>query len=107
MRRFVLFLARTVFHCTRDEALDRLSAYDIAEWQAEYKLAPWGEFREDVQSAVVAHTMARIWTKQPGNLMDYVIPFGREPESDGNRELQKFKAFCALSGIKITRKAAD
>ncbi len=35
MRRLLLFLARTVFHCHPDALAEQLSMADLLEWQAE------------------------------------------------------------------------
>jgi hypothetical protein len=78
--------------------LDRLSSAEIALWQAEYCIEPWGDFRQDIQAAIVAQTMARFWGKHPGALRDYMIPFGKL-DTEQISESQKFKQFCQMRGM--------
>jgi hypothetical protein len=51
LRRWLLFLARTVFHRPVSELIGSLTADDLLEWQAEFALDPWGEFRAEVAAA--------------------------------------------------------
>ncbi len=52
----MLFIARTWFHCSANEVLQRVTPLEILEMQAEFNLGPWGEERADVAAATIAQT---------------------------------------------------
>lgn len=56
--------------------------------------------RHDLQAAIIALTMARLWSKQPGKLQDYVLHFGSQRVSSVR---QQFMAMCAFRGIKVSK----
>ncbi|ELA08733.1 hypothetical protein MOMA_09246 [Moraxella macacae 0408225] len=65
-----------------------LSVHEFAEWQAYDRLDPFGGYRGDIQSALVAHAIAG------GKLSDYII-IDPNPMTDDERkahELEQQKA---------------
>jgi hypothetical protein len=52
-------LARTLGR-TLQELAESITAEEYALWWAEYRRSPWGELRSDVQSGIVAATVANV-----------------------------------------------
>lgn len=53
---------------------------EFVDWQAYYRLEPFGEWRADVRSGIVASTMANIWRGKNGRRMsakDFMPEFGQ------------------------------
>ncbi|WP_425456668.1 phage tail assembly protein T [Aliikangiella marina] len=81
MRRFLFFLARTVFHCPVSDFEHRLSSSELNEWIAYYNLERWGLDREDYRSeqlcAVIANTV-RTREMKPFRPQDFAIRRGKK-----------------------------
>lgn len=61
-----------------------MSALEFAEWQAYYRLEPFGEERADLRSAIVAKTIADVNTPRGSpraELADFMPVFDREPQT--------------------------
>lgn len=60
------------------EAKDRVTASELAEWQAFYAVEPFGDVRADLRSAIVAHTMGSAFSDSDTNLTldDFMPEFG-------------------------------
>lgn len=86
----MLFLARTVLKSTYREALERFNRdpAEIALWQAEYDLSPWGEFRSDIQSAYVCATTASAAGAKDVKLTDFIHRFDAEQEPQTVEQMQ-------------------
>lgn len=37
-----------------------LSSYEVALWEAEFRLSPWDEFRGDLRAGLIAATLANV-----------------------------------------------
>jgi hypothetical protein len=49
-----------VFHSSVREMLARVGSDELTEWEAAYRLDPWGEARTDRQAGVVAATIINV-----------------------------------------------
>jgi hypothetical protein len=77
MFRLALALGRTVA-----ELQQTLSAAELVEWLAFYRIDPWGGYRADLGAAMVASTLANVHrtaSSQPFTPDDF-IPYARHPE---------------------------
>jgi hypothetical protein len=66
-----------------------MSALDMAEWEALYKIEPWGPERGDMQAGIVARAVAAHGYARPSKLPgigDYVLRFGRNEETAAHRD---------------------
>jgi len=59
VRRFAFRLALAL-GCTVRELLARLTAAELAEWQAFYRLEPWGDVRADLRAGHIAAMVANV-----------------------------------------------
>jgi hypothetical protein len=57
-----------------DELLAELPAATFLEWQAAYRLQPFGPWRDGLNAAIVARAMVG------GKLRDHMPRFGRDPD---------------------------
>ena len=60
------------------QLLETMDAHELAEWMAYDKLEPFGEVRADIRAAIIAHTIASVWTKHPPELEAF-LPFVEKP----------------------------
>lgn len=85
-----------------DAMLDRMSARDVAEWQAYATLDPFGEERADFRAAIIACTVASAMGAKrckPSDFMPLLDKQPAEPQSE-ERMWQTCKAFAAAFGGK-------
>ena len=63
------------------ELLERIDSHELAEWQAYYKLEPWGEERADQRMAQLTVIVANYLRGdgQPFDLYDF-MPYTERPE---------------------------
>lgn len=69
--------------CTVAELLDRVSSEELAEWQAYYKLEPFGPMVSHVMVAQLTQLMANVnrqRNSEPYKLADF-LPVKKEPVS--------------------------
>lgn len=73
-----------------------LSAYEVALWHAEFCRSPWDEYRADVQSGIIAATIANVnrdkHTKPfaPADFMPYLEKDAPVPGKDDYDSLTEF-----------------
>lgn len=69
------------------ELLRSISSAELAAWQAFYNIEPFGPTRGDLQSAIVAQSIA-------GGRVQQYMPFERDPMESPNvrRDLARFQA---------------
>ncbi len=95
-------LARTVFHSSVSEMLERVTAEELTELEAEYSLEPWGEIRSDIQGAIVACTVASTWSGKGSKpkVEDFMPKFDTaEPEPMTHEEaVEHLRLMNALMG---------
>jgi hypothetical protein len=78
---------------TVSELLSSLDSQELTEWMAYYQIAPFGEFRRDLQAGVIASTSANIHrgeNTKPYLPSDFLL-FPDKPERDHDemeRELE-------------------
>lgn len=58
------------------EMLRRMSASEICEWAAYFGIEPWGSVREDARTALIASTMANLWSKRRYKVEDFMPKYG-------------------------------
>ena len=78
-------LGMSLRRCMRE-----VDAREFREWQAEYRIEPWGDVREDLRSGVVASTIANVNRRrgsQPFKATDFCLEFGPPPPKT-TRQLQ-------------------
>lgn len=66
------------------EAQERVTAREFAEWQAYYRLEPFGEYRADYRMGVLAAITANLWKEkgeEPTRPEDFLPRFGRAAEA--------------------------
>jgi hypothetical protein len=68
---------------TVDELLHRISSRELAEWQAYFRLEPFGEERADLRAAIIAATVANTARdpkrrRRPFRPEEFMPRFGRE-----------------------------
>ena len=91
------------FGCaTRRELYSRLSAVDLAEWEAFYRIEPWGPERGDMQAGIVASAVAAYSLRPPRRLYrpdEYIMEFGkREEDVEAIRRANRAALDRAISG---------
>lgn len=103
-RKFMLALAlgfKTVAEL--DATMD---AAEYAEWMALLEVEPWGVYRADLHTALLAWTQASMWAKD-AKFSNYLLKFGEDPppeaDLDEEYERERFKAMqarlIAMGGI--------
>lgn len=84
MFRLALALGRTV-----GELEDELGSKELIEWQAYYSLEPFGQWRENYHSAMIAeaiyNTSGRI--KKPAKIHDFMIELPKVKEQRKQSEV--------------------
>ncbi len=79
MRRFAFRLA-ALFGCTVRELLARIDARELAEWQAYFRLEPFGEERADWRQAQTTAMLANVNLAKNAKPIDpSLFIFGHEP----------------------------
>ncbi len=68
-----------------------MSAEEHGDWEALYRIEPWGDERADLHSAHVVATLANIHRdtearQEPFTLGDFLLRFGAEPEPEPSQE---------------------
>ena len=82
MRRFAFRLA-ALLGCTVRELLIRIDARELAEWQAYYRLEPFGEERADWRQAQTTAVIANVNLGQVGRPIEAgIFMYGYEPEPE-------------------------
>lgn len=59
-----------------------MSARELAEWEAEYSIEPWGDFRLDFAVARLERTLAILHGNADATAAQFMPRFGQEPEDD-------------------------
>lgn len=87
------------------ELLARIGSDELTEWMVFYQLEPWGDFRADFRSGIVASTFANANRAKdskpftPEDFMPFVpfVPFAdRQPPKDESQlNVAKFQAMFA------------
>lgn len=73
-----------------------LSNYEIALWEAEFRLSPWDEFRSDLQAGMIAATIANVNRGKntpafsPADFMPYLE---KEKPVEGKDDYDSLKGF--------------
>lgn len=83
-----------------EELLARISSRELTEWMAYDRLEPFGEWRADVRSALVAMVMANAWRgkdQKAFTVDDFLIKFDAEAKPAQTVE-QQMKMFEMLAG---------
>jgi hypothetical protein len=99
------------------ELLERVESAELSEWMAYDQLDPFGNYRGDLQSAIVASTIANVnlnrkKRKKPFSPDDFIPEFGKLIESDPevarqNKMLAMVEMMNAALGGSDLRKRAD
>ena len=61
-----------------------MTAWDLALWEAEDRIAPWGPERGDMQAGIVARAVSVFGYRQPRRTLrpdEYILEFGASEES--------------------------
>lgn len=66
---------------TVKELLERTDSHELAEWMAYNKLEPFGEERADIRAAMIAHTMACMWSKSPPDFEEFMLFREKQPQT--------------------------
>jgi hypothetical protein len=82
------------------ELLVRMDSRELAEWQAYEKIEPFGEWRADLRSAIVASVVANAFR---GKDSRPVSPEDFMPEFDKRQEPQPWQAQRAIFDMMATR----
>lgn len=99
-------LALAIGGCTVAELQQRMGAAEFAAWLAFYQIEPFGEFRADMRSALVATLTANAHRnakkkREPFELSDFMFEFwksgeGREARPAASRDMMtKFMMLTA------------
>jgi len=89
------------------EQLDAtMDAAEFAEWMALLEVEPWGPYRSDLHTALLAWSQASLWAKD-AKFSNYLLRFGEDSpsglEPDEEFERERFKAMqarlVAMGGI--------
>lgn len=80
----------------------RMSSREFSEWMAYYSIAPFGEERADLRSAIVANMVAAAAGSKETKVDDYMPKFGedRKPKQKSMIEMQSL--FNSLPGVKVS-----
>lgn len=88
----------------------RLSSYQIAEWEEEGKLSPFGEVRDDFHSAQICTVIAN-FAKSFGKkkrreftVSDFMLPLERKKKEDSKTMWQKIKLWAEAHNSRIKNK---
>lgn len=103
-RRFWLFLARTVFHCSVREAQQRIDSAEFAEWVAAYEIEPWGE--DWRQTAVLQSTLINVNCKKKVRIED-CMPGRVARRTRSVEEMQQSVMLASKQALMKQRKEAE
>jgi len=72
---------------TVGELLDRVSSRELAEWMAYDRMSPIGTDRADIQTGIIASTVANSTRnpkkrRKPWTVKDFIPKYGRQEESE-------------------------
>ncbi|PCI51396.1 MAG: hypothetical protein COB49_01965 [Alphaproteobacteria bacterium] len=82
MRRFAFRLA-ALLGCTVRELLARIDARELAEWQAYYRLEPFGEERADWRTAQTTAMIANVNLGKDARPIEAgIFMYGYQPEPE-------------------------
>lgn len=94
-------MARTWFHCSVQEMLDRVDSAELGEYRAIYELGPWCEWRADMRNAMNCTAVMKAAGAKDVRPSDWMPSFGVESNEDEGRMRE---ALLAAVGGKIERK---
>lgn len=103
-RRFWLFLARTVFHCSVRELQGRIDSAEFAEWLAAYEIEPWGE--DWRQTAVLQATAINLHSKKKAKIED-CMPGRAAHRTRSVEEMQQSVMLASKQAVAKQRKGAE
>lgn len=91
------FRLAALWGCTVREAQQRCSPSEFLEWKGYYLLEPWGEWRADLRSGIVACVVANAHARKGNSYRpsDFMPKFGLE-ERRGQTEDEQRAAFSAF-----------
>ncbi|MDQ7019612.1 MAG: DUF4035 domain-containing protein [Robiginitomaculum sp.] len=96
MRRFAFRLAAQL-GCTVRELLARIDARELAEWQAYYRLEPFGEERADWRQAQTTAMIANVNLGKDAHPIEAdIFMYGHEPEPEPTLAEQIRAVFGAM-----------
>lgn len=80
-----------------------ISAEELTEWMALYRLEPWGEERGDMRAALIASIIANVnrdpkKRPQPYELKDFMLKFEPDPPPDPENVWAKIEAWARSLG---------
>ena len=79
---------------------------EFAEWQAFYRLSPWGDERADLRAGIIASTVANVHRDRKSRSYkpaDFIPRYGPvRPQSPGVL-LAKMQAFAAVHNQAVSR----
>ena len=72
------------------ELLSRCSSQELTEWQAYYNIEPFGEYRADIRSAIIACVLANVnrGKNTPAFKVDDFMPKFDPPRQMSNDEIR-------------------
>lgn len=59
-----------------DAMLAGMTGRQVAEWRAYYQIEPFGEYRADLRSAIIASTFANCFSRKRFKVEDFMPEFG-------------------------------
>ena len=78
--------------------LKEIDSKELSEWMAFYNIEPFGEFRADIRSAIIACTLAncnRGKNQSAFKISDFMPKFETETKNQSPEEMKKLlQAFC-------------
>lgn len=94
-------MARTWFHCSVQEMLERVDSAELGEYRAIYELGPWCEWRADMRNAMNCTAIMRAAGVRDVKPSDWMPNF--EIESSDAESKMREALLSAVNG-KIERK---
>jgi len=97
---------------TVQELLARISGRELAEWQAYFRLEPFGEERADLRAAIVAATVAntardRKRRRRPFQAAEFMPHFERKAQQSWEEQLQIVEMINVAFGGRDLRAGRD
>lgn len=90
------------------EAQQRIDSQEFASWMAYDRIEPFGEYRADLRSAIIAYTLAesnRSKKAKPFTVDDFMPKFDRTPKEQSPDEMfSKLMAFAEAHNRKLEKK---
>jgi hypothetical protein len=83
---------------TVNQMLRAMPASELAEWEAYWRIEPWGEARADLRAGIVASTLANAHRKKgarPFAPSDF-MPYAEKAAPSGRALAERLKAAFAL-----------